>query len=165
MNPIVFLDIDGVLNNQKSLSEALMGNHPAGNKPFYTMDPDCVDILWGLVTLFDARIVITSTWRGKNLDDCQHIWRAFEWCGWEDQSFFIGVTRWLTTRGEEIEEFITANSLKDTPFIIIDDDAFDIHQKGNLIKTDSRLGFTEKDFTKAVSLFNSLIHPKIESIG
>lgn len=73
---VIFLDIDGVLNNSERahwLHENFkpgsgmgsLGELDAGNITIETVgwDPMCVAALWKIIEATDARIVISSTWR------------------------------------------------------------------------------------------------------
>ena len=49
---VIFLDIDGVLNNFASIE-----------RYEDTLDPDCVAVLNGIIAASQAEVVISSTWR------------------------------------------------------------------------------------------------------
>lgn len=53
-NPIIFLDIDGVLVTQNSINRF---------KNSHTFDPNCVDVLNWFISQTNADIVISSDWR------------------------------------------------------------------------------------------------------
>ena len=61
---IIFLDIDGVINNRKSMmtQDKL--------RTLYTMDPDCVSRLDDLISGTGAKVVVSSSWRlSRSLDE------------------------------------------------------------------------------------------------
>lgn len=137
---VIFLDIDGVLNNRKSMNDAFNnGIFPTGNAMMHTVDPDCVDRLKKFVETTGASIVVSSTWR-IFMDE---VHRAFKWCKWEDAPI-IGRTGKFGARGLEIDEWLKHNP-QVTKYVIFDDDSFDIHQKTKLVKTAHEVGLTDED--------------------
>lgn len=137
---VVFLDIDGVLNNRKSLTAAATnGIFPTGNATFHTVDPECVARLRKLIETTGASIVVSSTWR-MFMDE---VHRALEWCGWKDAPI-IGRTGNFGSRGIEIDTWLKHNP-DVTQYVILDDDSFDIHQKTHLVKTMHEAGLTDDD--------------------
>lgn len=126
---IIFLDIDGVLNNAKTdMSKS-------------QLDPILVERFKRVMKETDARIVLSSTWRL-----------------WEDsikQIRDVGIPiyditpdkRGLTSRGTEIKEWLFIQSLKSDfvvkRYVIIDDNS-DFHKDQPLFKTSSLEGLTEE---------------------
>jgi hypothetical protein len=147
---VIFLDMDGVLNNRKSLTAAANNAiFPTGNATFHTVDPDCVNRLRKLVEATDAKIVVSSTWR-MFMDE---VYRAFNWCDWKDVPI-IGRTGKFGARGAEIDAWLKSNP-EVTQYVILDDDSFDIHQKTHFVKTEHELGLTDDDCTAAQIILNS----------
>lgn len=141
---VIFLDIDGVLNNRKSMNAAF--NHavfPTGNNMCHTVDPDCVARLKKLVSNTGASIVVSSTWR-LFMDE---VYRAFKWCKWDDVPI-IGKTAKFGARGAEIDAWLEHNP-EVTQYVILDDDSFDIHQKTHFVKTMHEFGLTDDDCKNA----------------
>lgn len=54
---LIFLDVDGVLNHNKSRMDLLTG------KSHFILDEDCIDNLYRIIDATNAYIVISSTWR------------------------------------------------------------------------------------------------------
>lgn len=144
MNRIIFLDIDGVLNNPKSLMD--------GNKP----DIDCIKALNWLVAETGAKIVVSSTWRGR--PDLLDVFKSWG-CNFE----VIGITPSLESktvngvfigkeRGNEIAKWLEKNRGKWEFFVILDDDDDMGHLKPNLVQTNYKYGLTWADARKAKSL-------------
>ena len=55
---ILFLDVDGVLNNDRALGRAARHNLPT-----FALDRHCLGLLKDIVHATGARIVVSSTWR------------------------------------------------------------------------------------------------------
>ena len=142
---LIFLDIDGVLNNPKSAEK--FGT-------FNILDAECVSVLRNLVILNNASIVISSTWRGfDNWHD--KISGAISNAGWtEARHFIVDRTPFSaeSIRSNEIMSWLTNNKslLPWKEFIAIDDDNFDMDGIP-LIKADPELGLQKSDL---ISLIN-----------
>ena len=68
---VLFLDIDGVLNsNQWYYKRKELGLSLEGDKSEF--DPDTVEILNGLISDTNAKVVLSSTWR-NNYDTLEEI--------------------------------------------------------------------------------------------
>lgn len=131
---IIFLDIDGVLNNLNSMKK---GVHLLPHKAL---------MINSLLEEFDARIVISSAWRGMPSLDL-----VLSMVGLKRVMHdMMGVTPHLREgRGAEI-----ATYLEDFPgegYVIIDDIVSDMlpEQEPYIVHTDTLLGITKKDIAKA----------------
>ena len=129
MNPLIFLDIDGVLNSHVSIHERWWESEngqlsPHGNTTW--PHPRHINCLNKIIEQTKADIVISSTWRiGRSVEDLQILAKEFGIIG-----NVIDKTRNLDTyRGLEIKEYILSHfeykypdRLEIPPFIAIDDD-------------------------------------------
>ena len=104
---IIFLDVDGVLNQ-------LQRN--------YFIDIDCVEVLAKLVKEINGEIVLSSTWRlgysntGKSTPQVEKLKHIFESYGIE----IVGRTANLGDRAEEIIKFIQLYDID--KYLVLDDD-------------------------------------------
>lgn len=148
---IVFLDIDGVLNEEstptRTKSRAIF------------IDRDKLLRLKRIVDATGAQIVLSSTWRYDRDDaryngDFLELQEAFHNVGLEFYSYTpedaIGIRR-----GMEIKAWLGLHPEIDQ-FIILDDDLFDFEERGllpRLIKTDfGDGGLTEARVQEAIAL-------------
>lgn len=141
---IVFLDIDGVLNN--SFHNEFSRHH--GGLEFA---PSCVANIIELLNETDAKVVITSTWRIRHTVDSLNR-KVLTHYGLAD--YVVGHTPVLDDcpRGEEIKTFLENTNLLIDRFIIIDDDNDMGEFLGRLVRTNNRKGFTSTDKEKALKL-------------
>jgi hypothetical protein len=119
---VIFLDIDGVLNSHRSA---------VAMQTFHTLDPIAVKMLFRIVTLAEAKIVISSTWR-QDKQWLTTIWGALRQAGWPwvhtgflplGECPIIDRTDVLPgVRGIEIQAWLDANPEYDD-YIILDDDS------------------------------------------
>jgi hypothetical protein len=130
---IIFLDIDGVLNNWPYTIQYNNERRKLGlevpNDNLYSL-PLCehsLDVLKQIVTLLDAYIVLTSTWR-LHEKGMSVITKVFNKLGIGDR--FIGCTGSLGNREKEILDWINTYQGQIDSFVIIDDD-----QIGGLLET------------------------------
>lgn len=119
MNPIIFLDIDGVLNSRHYFIEK-DGNDPS----FVQIDPKKVGWLNNLCDEMNIDIVVSSTWRkGRTLEELVTLLRYLG-CTFN----VVGVTRNLNKmRGIEIDTYLEENFGSDAglhpKYVILDDDS------------------------------------------
>jgi hypothetical protein len=136
IKPIIFLDVDGVLNTPMTWG----GRREKG------MDADKVERLNALVEELDALIVISSAWRhAYTLTELKQFLHAR---GLSNPERIIDITPTieLSRRGEEIKKWFAENGFADTPFVAIDDqweDSFDKHiGREHYVLTSIRDGIT-----------------------
>lgn len=171
--PIVFLDMDGVMNNDEAFERCKNGDagtYPPKNAHYMTVAPECVMRLKKWVDEHDARVVMSTSWRSGIMDDggwsdpktlsqsCNfEIWNALQWGGWADvESRLIGNTPRIHNkiRGKEIDAWLEKHpeAFQEgvTPVIILDDssDMTPKQRKNWFVRTDEGFGLTDKDVLK-----------------
>lgn len=147
---VVFLDIDGVLVNRRSLKERSGLRAVADNK--------CVYALNHVTTSTGAVIVLASSWRFCGLEEMRLILAH-----WGVRAELIGCTPDLTipppTRGalylgvprsREIQAWMDENGRPDS-FVILDDDP-DADVDGRQIRTQFEVGLTEANAHRAIAI-------------
>ena len=136
---VIFLDIDGVLNNHAALKR----------RP--QLDSDCVAVLSTLAELIDARIVISSTWR--LFHTIEELRETLGKAGLFDPDRIIDMTPRLLDfhgdicvsqpRGVEIQAWLSAHP-DVARFVILDDDADMAHLAPHLVQTSMATGLTRR---------------------
>lgn len=149
---IIFLDVDGVLNNIHSTERC---------RGFIGIEDSKVEILKEIVNKTCAKIVLSSTWKygwEKNINDCDghgtYLNSKLAYSGLKA----IDKTKDLSDRGEEILEWVNRNNI--TEYIVIDDEIFkDFEELGivnRLVKTTfygKDGGLQQEHIAKAIKLF------------
>ncbi len=149
--PIIFLDIDGVLNSELWYISDLCQSMPSRSSidDFDDdFDPKAISLINGLIKGTKAKVVISSTWRkGRTVEELQKLLNEVGFIG-----EVIGKTPCIdndsnssTPRGVEIQQY-----LKDegypwyfSKYVIIDDDSdFLISQQKNFFHCDNYTGLT-----------------------
>lgn len=140
--PVIFLDIDGVLANV-----ATRYRHG---------DPACVARLNRITDATGARIVVSSTWRFQpDIKD--------KMAAWGVTGEVIGITPdgskrdanglyVSVPRGHEIYDWMFANHYDGTRIAILDDDNDMELLVDFLVRTDTYLGLQDADVDKAIAL-------------
>lgn len=157
---IIFLDIDGVLNDQNSIATAEDGAGIDGWKP------DAVRQLKRILAETGAEIVISSTWRlgirlaAKNADDsASELKKGFKRF---DLPAWVGVTpRKLSNchRGFEIQMYLDKHP-EVNRYVIIDDDSNMLeHQTPFFVKTEfwsdsNDTALTKERADRAIEILN-----------
>lgn len=141
---VIFLDIDGVLVNRKSLKER-SGLRSVANT-------DCVAALNTITDITGAKLVISSAWRFCGLEEMKVVLKF-----WGVTAEVIGLTEDLAvgniyadTRGLEIAEWLRHNSC--STFVILDDCPNVGPLNGNLVKTEFEIGLTDEHTRRAIAL-------------
>lgn len=177
--PIIFLDMDGVMNNDSAFIRANLGIYPPNNISAMTVSHMCVSRLKRICDTTNADIVISSSWRSRVIDDLTFsnihgnlsVLHALEWAEFDCKKLIIGNTPHMDNaiRGTEINCWLANRSdryIKNiTPYIILDDDSdFTKIQKANhFVKTNPRIGLSENDTNKAIELINLQIERNKEN--
>ena len=147
----IFLDVDGVLNNDRFRKSHGSRDH---------IDSGKVALLAEIVKLSGAKLVLTSTWKiYLNLNLSSH---NADGAYLLDKLGEYGLCLFAMTddsgddRGEGILNFLYENPCDS--FVILDDEQFDFKETGllpNLVLTDDKAfngGLTEKDVEKALMI-------------
>lgn len=127
---IVFLDIDGVLNQ-------LQRNY---------IDINCVKHLHEIIKLINGKVVLISSWRkgysnlGKSSPQIEELKQIFNKFGIE----IVGRTKDLNNRADEIRDYIKSHEVN--KWIILDDDKEEYDKTtDNLYLVNCKTGLTTKD--------------------
>ncbi len=159
MPPIIFLDVDGVLNHQAIFTPAV------GIAP---LCPKAVSRLLRLVDALNAQIVISSTWRlsagrfdtvhRQKLRDAGILARAHK--DWRTIQLPVEFKNGLivdesATRGREIAEWLSRHP-EHTEFAIIDDDSDMLpEQMPRFVKTTFETGLLDEHCDHIRAIFQA----------
>lgn len=143
MNNIIFLDIDGVLNNYSLIREFGLDY----------IDNGMVKLLKYIVENTNSRIVLSSTWRLKQYD------LALVESNLRLENLkYIDITPFLLNdeRCDEIESWLYRNLDNYDNFVILDDDPDASGEKfiNHFFQTDPDVGLTYDIAKKAVDFLN-----------
>lgn len=148
---IIFLDIDGVLNNLESLRFPRT-NVKSSRHSYSTAHPNCVSALNRIAEKTNARIVISSTWRGIGLEILFELFHK-----WGITAPTVGRTPlWDRSceRGDEIASWLSKNPQVES-FVILDDGDDMSMLTHRLVQTNHELGLTMQDADRAIAILNA----------
>lgn len=172
MLKLIFIDVDGVLNNEenivylyettpkedreKIILERGFGRHPAFSKRN-------LNNLKYIINSTDAYLVLSSTWRLSQAGINSFI-KAIESIGIERKRY-LGHTPSLYHnpnwgRGREIYTWLEKNNYKKNPYVIIDDDS-DMNFKNcmeHFVKVNGTYGLSIVDRQKAISILKDIVN-------
>jgi hydroxymethylpyrimidine pyrophosphatase-like HAD family hydrolase len=152
---IIFLDIDGVLNNY-------------GTRKDNDIDPKNIEVLNNIVKNTGAKIVVSSTWRRHHtIESLSKILIEAGLIG-EVISFTPSLRSDGILRGNEIYEWMNKNEdvigcrrSDFNEYVILDDDSDMLYwQRENFICVNGEFGLTNKDAYKAEWILNSHCNTK-----
>lgn len=155
---IIFLDIDGVLNNRLWIQE--LSRQPDPNP--YLFDPKNVEALNHIIEMTEANIVISSAWRhGKKLNWLRKHLRkqgvkghvlGVTPDGWNNLKSFPD--NWV--RGHEIELWLQKNTDGRAVFVILDDDDDMGPLMDKLVQTSMERGLTMAEAARAINILKGV---------
>ena len=158
MKPLIFLDIDGVLNSARSAIAHITRSTAYvsfQDRVADQLDPVAVLMMARVCRETEADIVISSTWR--KFTTIPTFIEVFARYGWENAPV-IGLTPITSKgyRGTEVKMFLEQNQdLKGRPYVCIDDDSdFDFDQR--LIHCDAHNGFSYQNYRDTLEAFSVL---------
>jgi hypothetical protein len=150
---VLFLDIDGVLNNQKFF----MRRDPRADGLTRNIDPEQVKIVNRINQETGCHIVVSSSWRASGL---KTIIEAFNSLG---SAFpIVDSTPWSRyykiTRGEEIKAWLLANPQVKRYAILDDDRDMLPDQLPNFFHCKSLIGLTDGIANRVIKCLNTDPH-------
>ncbi len=142
--PTVYLDVDGVVTT--------VGYQRRAGK--YALDPAQIAIVAALVREFDARVVVSSTWRVEDCrrtlveaglpEDCFHAdWRTAILPASRDPATGSMLPAEMAGRGDEIAEHAIRNRIAD--YLVLDDVEVGPIHAGRHVRPDAERGLCEAD--------------------
>jgi hypothetical protein len=155
---VIFLDIDGVMNNLESLrfprTKVECSTHS-----YSAAHPACVEALNLITRETDVRLVISSTWRGIGMQVLFEVFRAWGVKGMiagrtPDGSRQSGRVWAAPERGDEIKQWLETYQGV-TSFVILDDGDDMGELKPNLVQTNYEIGLTTADADRAIAILNA----------
>jgi len=162
---IIFLDVDGVLNSERSFMAGgdRMKQYGIDNPddPYWmkitrcTIDPIACDLINRLCTACDAKIVVSSTHRKHFPDSDKKLEQMKEYFAnlGVKPEYIIDWTECLSTpRGVEIQDWLERHP--ETERYVIIDDSSDMleHQMEYFVRCDGLIGFSADNLRQAMSL-------------
>lgn len=157
-NPIIFLDMDGVLNSDKHANRYSSEEWERLSFLERHIDNEAIELVNYICDKTNAQVVISSTWRyGRSAEQLQEILN-------QRGGIFKVIDKTpeysMMYRGYEIDAWISRNRSKDengnyfefSNYAILDDDIGDMlmKQKDNIFEIDSHVGVTKIDADKII---------------
>ncbi len=149
---VIFLDIDGVLNDNNTYNT---DRTPVG---FCGIEDRFIALLKEIIDQTGAIIILCSSWKDfwedETFPDKKYLDEKFD----KFEMKIAGITKddWVN-RGEGIFNYLTEN--KDIEnYVVIDDDIFGDYEEfgilDHLVKTEEEFGITKEDVLKAIEILN-----------
>lgn len=160
MKNIIFLDVDGVLNDENYIVKCYERHHQPMSMNFVPFNPRSLNnlrILYDMI-LEDGNkplVVLSSTWRLHETDILVLNARLAEY-----GIYIKEITPYIhSNRGVEIISYLEEHQLTDTPFCILDDDNFDIINQKSLIphfiNINRKRGLVKQNINKAINILRN----------
>jgi len=152
---VLFLDIDGVLNNEESCNSPEALKRAKDDVGFMMTErcfhPDCVANIREILDRTGAVMVMSSAWKSFFSESNVALIRAglppcIDKAGW---------TKGATNRGECIDAWLKKHEqwMEIESFVIIDDSRDMLeNQMANFVNTKSKIGITKEEAEKAIEI-------------
>ena len=166
---IIFLDIDGVMNNSAQLGQDSIevpvsaeesDVHKGYCEAVAPVYKSCIALSDILLAVPDSAIVISSSWRFKSKSSA--IWSLLFYLGSNrERGFHVrlgdAVTPWpaeSTCRGDDIQAWLDKHPEVEG-FVILDDEDSMGHLSDRLVQTTYETGLTTHHITKAIKILKT----------
>jgi Swiss Army Knife RNA repair-like protein len=154
--PVVFLDIDGVLNSKQwyAHERCLSGRHftvfNRAETLEYSIDPDCVQRLNRILQQTGAVVIVSSSWRKKHaLSEIVSILESRGFRGEVDGATSANGT---LSRTEEITEWLAENRPPGAAYVVIDDELTSALPTERVVSPSNQTGLTDRDVEQAIAI-------------
>ena len=158
--PIVFMDIDGVLNSEKWYAQAASRKEDRNSESSTqqsllerSIDPACIQRLNRLLQRTGAAVIVSSSWRKEHpLSEIVRIMEARGFCG-----AVIGATPsddGTLSRGEEITRWLKMNVPRGVAYVAVDDEVETGLPPGVVVVTSRDTGLTDEDVERAIGILS-----------
>jgi hypothetical protein len=169
--PIVFLDIDGVLNSAQWYAQAGSRREKGESGPSTerellerSIDPACVQRLNRLLQLTGATVIVSSSWRKNHgLSEIVSIMKARGFCG-----EVVGTTSsddGTLSRGGEITRWLEKNFPLGAAYVVVDDEVETGLPAEVVVVTSNDTGLTDEDVDRAIAILSRRSDKRQETIG
>lgn len=135
---IIFLDVDGVLNNQKTMTCGEM------------LEDKCIIRLKTILDNTNTKIVLSSSWRLRSDSHIKLLRESFSKCG-INPNIIIDKTIQLTNRNDEILHWVNSHDVN--KWVAIDDYPLKFNSD-HFVQTDFIPGLTDKNVEQVIKIFN-----------
>ena len=150
----IFLDIDGVLNNESTTTKS-----PDG---FVGLSSNLGKRLRKIIKSTRAKVVLTSSWKDSSSEqDYNYLLRKLKLYLAIPVAKISEPNGSMFARGAGINAFLKENECEQ--FVILDDFTFDFKEQGlfpHLVLTSPERGLTDEDVDKAVNILNGHLLPE-----
>jgi hypothetical protein len=172
---LIFLDIDGVLNNQLWYKETKHIDKTKDTMEEHELrqfDPRCIEILNNIIEKTNAKVVISSSWRiGKSVEQLENLFEKVGFKGdiidktpsLQFQTFSKGYEdyNYSVPRGNEIKAWLEMNKgtlgekISRLRYAILDDDSDMLYwQRENYFRVDAYCGLTPNLGYRIINFLN-----------
>jgi hypothetical protein len=163
--PIVFLDVDGVLNSRRwdARSGAAEEAGPPTERELWErrIDPECVARLDRLLQRTGAVVVVSSSWRKRlPLNEIVPILEARGFRG-----RIVGATATednTASRGAEITRWLTENDTRGAAYVVLDDEVVEDVPPELVVRPSEGTGLTDQDIDRALLILTGRSGQQVE---
>jgi hypothetical protein len=157
---VIFLDIDGVLNNRGFMTHDPVRwemGHRFKHLLHHNMDPRNVATLQEIISRTNAKLVISSTWRMihtlEEITSClRHHGCSGEVIDKTVNGYYDEDKDYWYVRGDQIQLWLDEHQGQVESFVILDDDSDMVHLMDKLVHTKFDYGLRKEHIEPAVKI-------------
>lgn len=149
---IIFLDVDGVLNN---FVDSWPNQFGKGVQSTFVVDPRCVLAFYHLLAESDAKVVMSSTW-AVHKDQMRYLHLVMPGLKEYLHQDWMTPRKFSSTRGQEIQMWLQEHP-ETTHWVVLEDsrDAWLAANSLNVIETNTVTGLTFEDAIRALKILDT----------
>ena len=158
--PVVFLDIDGVLNSKQWYAHDAAsheGISPSSSERRLwerSIDPDCVQRLNRILQQTGAVVIVSSSWRKKHA--LSEIVSILESRGFRGEVAGATSANGTLSRTEEIAAWLKENRSPGAAYVVVDDEITSGLPAERVISPSNQTGLTDKDVEQAIAILTGM---------
>jgi len=154
--PVVFLDIDGVLNSKQWYAHGAASHEvisPTDRKLWeHSIDPDCVRRLNRILQQTGAVVIVSSSWRKTHA--LSEIVSILESRGFRGDVVGATSANGTLSGAEEITEWLAENRPPGAAYVLIDDELTSALPAERVVSPSNQTGLTDKDVEQAIAILS-----------
>jgi hypothetical protein len=154
--PVVFLDIDGVLNSKQWYAHDAASHDGISTERErweHSIDPECVQRLNRILQQTGAVVIVSSSWRKTHaLSEIVSILESRGFSGEVDGATSANGT---LSRTEEIAEWLAENRPPVAAYVVIDDELTSALPAERVVSPSNQTGLTDKDVEQAIVILTN----------
>jgi hypothetical protein len=157
--PVVFLDIDGVLNSKQWYAHNAYSREDISSTERklweHSIDPNCVQRLNRILQQTGAVVIVSSSWRKTHA--LSEIVSILESRGFRGEVEGATSANGALSRTEQITEWLAENRPPGIAYVVMDDELPRALPSERVVSPSDQTGLTDKDVERAIAILTGTL--------